>query len=83
MSGRLGSWLKESFFSRGDKRSAAKPVPIPEGFCADDIRVEASICTGEKTIGFYDREAGRLKYAELVYTDEDIAAFYAKYGSEK
>lgn len=57
-----------------------KAGKIPDGFSAADIKVEASICTGEKTIGFYDKSAKRLCCAELVRSDEDIAAFYRKYG---
>lgn len=55
-------------------------LPIPEPFTAKDIRTEASICTGERTVGFYDRGAHRLRYAELVRTEQDIRDFYAKYG---
>lgn len=57
-----------------------KHLPIPEGFTAESVRIESSICTGEKTIGFYSPEDKRLHYAELVRNDGDIAAFYDKYG---
>jgi len=57
-------------------------VPIPEGFSASDIRTEASTCTGERTIGFFDRSSKQLKYAELVISDSDIADYYKKYGLE-
>ncbi len=57
-----------------------KAIKIPDGFTPEDIKVESSICTGEKTIGFFDRKSGKLAYAELVRNDEDIAAFYTKYG---
>ena len=57
-----------------------KPQPIPPPFTAEDIRVEASICTGERTIGFYDRSSKKLLYAELVRGEDDIRAFYARYG---
>ena len=57
-------------------------LPIPEPFTAADIRTEASTCTGERTIGFYDRCAHRLRYAELVRTEQDIRNFYAKYGAD-
>lgn len=56
---------------------------IPDGFAAEDIKVESSICTGEKTIGFFDRKIGKLAYAELVRCDEDIEKFYLKYGLNK
>ncbi len=57
-----------------------KALSLPEPFTADDIRTESSICTGETTIGFYDRSARKLMYAELVRSKDDIARFYAKYG---
>ena len=53
---------------------------IPEPFAADDIKIETSICTGEKTIGFYDKATRKLVYAELVRSESDIADFYKKYG---
>lgn len=55
--------------------------PIPEPFTAADIRTEASTCTGERTVGFYDRGAHRLRSAVLVRTEQDIRDFYAKYGA--
>lgn len=56
---------------------------LPEGFTADDIRTESSICTGETTIGFYDPADKKLHYAELVKSKADIDAFYAKYGIKR
>lgn len=56
---------------------------IPNGFSAADIKIESSICTGEKTIGFYNRQTDQLIYAELVRNNSDIAAFYDKYGLER
>ena len=53
---------------------------IPDG-CEDlEIKVQTSTCTGEKTIGFFDRKSGELRYRELVRTKEDIDAFYESYG---
>ena len=60
-----------------------KTIPIPEGFTADDIKVESSICTGEKTIGFYSPADKKLHYAELVKSNIDIEEFYRKYGVER
>jgi len=57
-----------------------KTQPIPESFTADDIRIEKSICTGECTIGFYDKKERKLRFAELVRTDADITEFYRNYG---
>ena len=40
----------------------------------------SSTCTGEKTIGFYNRNTREIMYPELVKSDSDIDAFYEKYG---
>ena len=65
------------------KKKSAAPMSIPNGFTAKDIKTESSICTGETTIGFYDKETNRLVYAELVKSEEDIDAYYAKYGLKR
>ena len=57
-----------------------KTIPIPEEFTADDIKVESSVCTGEKNIGFYSPADKKLHYAELVRSNTDIEEFYRKYG---
>lgn len=57
-----------------------KTISIPQGFTAADIKVESSICTGEKTIGFYSPADKKLHFAELVRSDSDIEDFYRKYG---
>lgn len=57
-----------------------KSIKIPDGFTADDIKIESSVCTGEKTIGFYSASEKRLICAELVRSQSDIDAFYEKYG---
>ena len=57
-----------------------KQLPIPYGFTAEDIKIESSICTGEKTIGFYSVADKKLHYAELVRSDEDLLEFLRKYG---
>jgi hypothetical protein len=64
-------------------RKKNKTVAIPQGFTAEDIRVESSTCTGERTIGFFSTAENRLMYAELVTRDEDIEKFYEKYGLAK
>ncbi len=60
-----------------------KILPIPEGFAKEDIKLESSTCTGEKTIGFYSPYDKKLHYAELVSCDEDIDNFYRKYGVKR
>lgn len=57
-----------------------KKLPVPEECKGFEVRTEKSICTGEKTIGFCDPKTGRLMYTELVKSDEDIKAFYRRYG---
>lgn len=61
-------------------KSKNKILPIPNGFTAEDIKIESGICTGEKTIGFYSAADKKLHYAELVRTNADIEEFYRKYG---
>lgn len=56
-------------------------LPIPNGFSESDIRIESSICTGEKTIGFYSHTDKKLHFAELVRNNSDIEEFYRKYGA--
>ena len=58
----------------------SKAIQIPEGYTAADIKLESSTCTGEKTIGFYDRHDKKLHFSELVRTERDIREFYLKYG---
>lgn len=60
-----------------------KTLPIPNGFTAGDIKIESSICTGEKTIGFYSASDKKLHYAELVRSNADIEEFYKKYGMKR
>ena len=64
-----------------DLKKENKIIPVPNGFSAEDIKTESSICTGEKTIGFYSRSDKKLHYAELVRSDSDIDEFYRKYGA--
>ncbi len=67
-----------NIFSRPSKH---KEIP-PE--CAGmEVKVQSSTCTGEKTIGFYNRNTRELMYIELVRSQADIDAFYEKYGIEK
>ncbi|MBQ3841770.1 MAG: hypothetical protein II820_03650 [Ruminiclostridium sp.] len=61
---------------------SSKVMPIPEGYTAQDIKLESSTCTGEKTIGFYDKHDRKLHYSELVRSERDIRAFYESYGIE-
>ncbi|MBR1862841.1 MAG: hypothetical protein IJ806_01965 [Ruminococcus sp.] len=56
---------------------------VPEECAGMEVRIQSSACTGEKTIGFFDRRTGRLMYGELVLGEEDIQRFYERYGIEK
>lgn len=80
---KTGTKTKEKLLKAKSKIKSSKKtavLPIPEGFSAKDIRIEQSVCTGEKTIGFFSAEQNKLMYSELVKDDEDIKAFYDKYG---
>ena len=62
------------------KKAPAPPLEPPAGLGIDDVRTERSICTGEMTVGFYDRRTGRLVQSRFVRGEKDIAAFYRAYG---
>ncbi len=57
-----------------------KIQPVPAECEGMQIKIMSSTCTGEKTIGFYDRNTRELKYSELVQSPGDIKKFYEKYG---
>lgn len=44
--------------------------------------IRSSICTGEKTAGFRDRQTGAFREVMLIRTDADLAAFRMQYGIE-
>ena len=71
------------FLGKGLTEVKKKILPVPDGFTAEDVKIESSICTGEKTIGFYSAADKKLHCAELVRTNADIEEFYRKYGIEK
>lgn len=56
---------------------------LPKDCQGLEVKIMSSTCTGEKTIGFYDRIEKKLKYSELVRNDDDISAFYDKYGLKR
>lgn len=57
-----------------------RTIPIPEE-CRDfPIEVDKSICTGEMTVGFREPASGKLMYAELARSEEDVQAYKRKYG---
>lgn len=71
-------------WSRKLKKMAVQTKPkLPMGFTEDDVRIESSTCTGEKTIGFFHRAENKLMFAELVQSDEDIERFYKKYNLKR
>lgn len=52
----------------------------PPGMGTADVRLESSICTGEKTIGFFERSTGKLLRQEWVRSPQDVVDFYRTYG---
>ena len=51
-------------------RRSFKPKPIPKECEGLEVKVQSSTCTGERTIGFFDRVTGRLLYSELVRSEK-------------
>lgn len=59
-----------------------KQLQVPEE-CRDfPIEVDRNTCNREMLVGFRDPATGKLKYAELAYSPEDIEAFKKKYGRD-
>lgn len=58
-------------------------LPIPEECLKMPIRVQKSNCTGEAVVGFYDEKSRSLKYGEFAADENEIKAFYKKYGREE
>lgn len=56
---------------------------VPEECRGLEIKIESSVCTGEKVIGFFEPETKKLLYSELVESQKDIDSYYKKYGAEK
>ncbi len=44
--------------------------------------IRSSICTGEKVVGFREKETGRFREVSLIRTPADLDAFKQKYGIE-
>ena len=42
--------------------------------------IRSSICTGEKTAGFREKDTGRFREVMLIRTGEDLEAFRRQYG---
>jgi hypothetical protein len=45
--------------------------------------IRVSICTGEETAGFRDKDTGRFKEVMLIQSEEDLEAFRKEYGIEE
>lgn len=61
-------------------RKKEKVILIPEECLDFEIEVDKSICTGEMTVGFRNPQTGKLLYAELARSEEDVIAYKKKYG---
>ncbi len=63
-----------------------KKTKKPAGVRFDKERytpvIRCSICTGEKSAGFRDRETGRVEEIMLIRDDRDLAEFRSQYGIE-
>ncbi|MBR6208312.1 MAG: aspartate dehydrogenase [Oscillospiraceae bacterium] len=58
------------------------PPPIPYNRAAQEPAVRSSICTGEMTLGFLDRQTGRFHEYELARSQSDVEAFCRRVGVE-
>ncbi len=65
----------------GKKRKEVKTEPYDREHQIPVIR--SSICTGEKTAGFEDRETGKFQDLMLISSEGDLQEFCARYGVDK
>jgi hypothetical protein len=64
-------------------RRKEKTIPVPEGCEEFAIETDKSICTGEMTVGFRNPKTGKLMYAELARTEDEVDLYKMKYGKFK
>lgn len=57
-----------------------KLPPIPYDPATQVPAVRSSICTGEMTLGFLDRETGKFREWELARTQADVDSFCRRVG---
>ena len=60
-----------------------KKPKLPYDPAAQEPAVRRSICTGEMTVGFIDRETGRFHEYMLVRTPAELEAFRQSLGVEE
>lgn len=65
----------------GKRRKGIKTEPYDRERQIPVIR--SSICTGEKTAGFEDRETGRFQDLMLISSEQDLQEFCARYRVDK
>lgn len=58
-----------------------KPKPLPFDPQTQEPAVRKSICTGEMTLGFVDKETGRFQELQKV-DDQELADFCRQVGAE-
>lgn len=78
-----GLKVKKAWSRSLKKINNKNKLKLPEGFSEEDIKIESSTCTGEKTIGFFSKAENKLMFAELVTSADDIDKFYKKYGIKR
>ena len=59
-----------------------KPAVSRESYDSSRLTpvIRSSICTGEKTAGFREKETGRFREVMLIRSPADLALFREKYG---
>ena len=59
-----------------------EPPKIPYDPAAQEPALRSSICTGEMTVGFRDRQTGKFKEYELARSQSDVDTFCKRVGIE-
>ena len=59
-----------------------EPPKIPYDPAKQEPALRSSICTGEMTVGFLDRQTGKFKEYELARSQSDVDTFCKRVGVE-
>ena len=66
------------FFRKSKPKRNTSSLPYDPA--TQTLAIRCSICTGEQTLGFKDKDTGRFHEYLLIRTEDELKAFMAEYG---
>ena len=75
--------LEKGMFCMFGRKKRPGKVPKTFDHALLEPCVRSSICTGEKSVGFRNRETGKFEEYAALRSDADLAAFLEEYGLTK